>query len=166
MCTFRMHSTVTVSGILCLLLASGLGVVGHHDGVLVEPAPDPLPVDGTPVAVTLRATVLQAPISGAEVRNQLAGDGHHILTLPRALDDALAAGRTYVPVQAEGVATDGLPVLAHVPADRSLAPGDVVVLEGQMTAHAVLVESDDGALRVTSLVLFSSDEARTPLVFV
>lgn len=163
---FRMHSVVTTSGILCLLLASGLGIVGHHDGVLVEPAPDPLPADGTPVPVTLRATVLAPPLSGTDVRAQLAADGNALVTLPSALEAAFTADRTYVPVQAEGVDTDGLPIFAHVPADRSLAPGDVLVLEGEMTAHAVLIEADDGALRVTALVLVTSHEARHPILFV
>lgn len=163
---FRMHSVVTASGILCLLLASGLGVVGHHDGVLVEAAPDPLAADGTSVPVTLRATVLGPPVSGLDVRAHLASEGNVLVTLPSALEAAFTADRTYVPVRAEAVDTEGLPLLAHVPADRSLAPGDVLVLEGEMTAHAVLIEADDGSLRVTALVLITSHEARQPILFV
>ncbi len=159
-----MQTVVTVSGVLCLLLASGLGVVGHHDGILVEPAPDPIPTDGTSVPVTLRATVLAAPLSGADVRAQLAADGDRILTLPRALDAAFTAEHTYVPVTAEGVESDGLPVLASVPPARDLAPGDLIVLEGEITAHAVLIEGVDG-LRVTPLVLVTSHDAHDPILF-
>lgn len=166
MTAFPMHVVVSLSGILCLLLAGGLAGIGQHDGVLADPMPNPLPADGTPVPLTVRATVTGAALSGTDVRERLATGSTAGVTLPRALDETLATPETYVPVHIDGAPTDGpLPVLVRVPAGSTPATGHVLVLEGELIAYTVLAETEDGALRATSLVLFVPDETRDPLLF-